>query len=198
MHVNWAWKYCTTMKTDLSYGPSRIFETFPFPQNVGQLAESELDEIGEKYHELRSLIMFKTKIGLTKTYNLFNKDDLTVEDIVKGSRQCQEDCKDAHKNILTLRNFHKQMDEKVISAYGWEDIKLAHDFYEVDYLPENDRIRYTISPDARKEILKRLLKLNHEIHEQEVKASLLAKEKTKKKKIKKKQKTGTPKQMEMF
>jgi len=38
------------------------------------------------------------------------------------------------------------------------------DFYEVDYLPENDRVRYTISPDARKEVLKRLLKLNHEIH----------------------------------
>jgi hypothetical protein len=33
-------------------------------------------------------------------------------------------------------------------------------------LPENDRVRYTISPNARKEILKCLLKLNHEIHEQ--------------------------------
>jgi len=38
-----------------------------------------------------------------------------------------------------------------------------------------------ISPDARKEVLKRLLKLNHEIHEQEVKAGLHAKGKTKKK-----------------
>lgn len=46
-------------------------------------------------------------------------------------------------------------------------IDLAHDFYEVDYLPENDRVRYTISPEARKEILKRLLLLNHEIHEKE-------------------------------
>jgi hypothetical protein len=64
------------------------------------------------------------------------------------------------------------MDETVLNAYGWEDINLAHDFYEVDYLPENDRVRYTISPDARKEILKRLLKLNHEIHEQQVKAGL--------------------------
>jgi hypothetical protein len=64
------------------------------------------------------------------------------------------------------------MDETVLKAYGWEDIDLAHDFYKVDYLPENDRVRYTISPDARKEVLKRLLKLNHEIHEQEVKASL--------------------------
>ncbi len=50
------------------------------------------------------------------------------------------------------------MDETVLNAYGWEDIELSHDFYEVDYLQENDRVRYTISPDAGKEVLKRLLK----------------------------------------
>ena len=44
--------------------------------------------------------------------------------------------------------------------------------YEVDYLPENDRVRFTISPESRKEVLKRLLKLNHEIHEKEVKENL--------------------------
>ena len=64
------------------------------------------------------------------------------------------------------------MDNAVLAAYGWTDLNLAHDFYEVDYLPENDRIRFTISPAARREVLKRLLKLNHEIHEQEVKAGL--------------------------
>ena len=68
-----------------------------------------------------------------------------------------------------------------LKAYGCEVIDLAHDFYEVDYLPENDRVRYTISPEAGKEVLKRLLKLNHEIHEQEVKAGLHIKGKTKKK-----------------
>jgi hypothetical protein len=84
--------------------------------------------------------------------------------------------------MLHLREFHKQMDETVLKAYGWTDINLAHDFYEVDYLPENGgRVRYTISTDARKEVLKRLLKLNHEIHEQEVKAGLHTKGKTKKK-----------------
>src|SRR5690606_5680857 len=47
------------------------------------------------------------------------------------------------------------------------DIQLRNDFYEVDYLPENDRVRYTIHPDARKEVLKRLLLLNHERFEEE-------------------------------
>ena len=90
------------------------------------------------------------------------------------------------------------MDETVLKAYSWEDINLAHDFYEVYYLPENDRVRYTISPDVRKEILKRLLKLNHEIHEQELKTGLHAKGITKKKKAKKKQKADSPLQMKLF
>ena len=94
---------------------------------------------------------------------------------------------------MHLRELNKQIDETVLRAYGWEDIDLAHDFYEVDYMPENDRVRYTISPDARKEVLKRLLKLNHEIHDQEVKAGLHAKGKTKKK-----QKADAPEQMKLF
>ena len=54
------------------------------------------------------------------------------------------------------------MDNAVLAAYGWSDIDLRHDFYEVDFLPENDRVRFTIHPDARREVLKRLLLLNHE------------------------------------
>ncbi len=57
-------------------------------------------------------------------------------------------------------------------------------FYEVDYFPENNRIRYTISPEVWKEILKRLLELNHKIHGEEVKAGLWEmKGKSKKKKV---------------
>jgi len=74
--------------------------------------------------------------------------------------------------IVKLRDLHVQMDQLVLEAYGWSDISLQHDFYEIDYLPENDRIRYTIHPNSRKEVLKRLLDLNHKIHEQEVKAGL--------------------------
>jgi hypothetical protein len=51
-------------------------------------------------------------------------------------------------------------------------VKLLHDFFDVDYLPENDRIRFTIHPDARKEVLKRLLQLNHQIFEQEAREGL--------------------------
>ena len=67
---------------------------------------------------------------------------------------------------------HVELDQAVLHAYGWDagganngsagPINLAHDFYEVETLPENDRVRYTISRAARKEVLKRLLALNHE------------------------------------
>ncbi len=57
------------------------------------------------------------------------------------------------------------------------DISGIQHFYEIDYRSENDRIRYTIHPDARKEVLKRLLELNHKIHEEEVKAGLCDKKK---------------------
>jgi hypothetical protein len=45
----------------------------------------------------------------------------------------------------------------------------------VDYLPENERDRFTIHPDTRKEVLKRLLELNHQIHEEEKASGLLDK-----------------------
>lgn len=98
---------------------------------------------------------------------------------------------EAIAGIVRLRELHVEMDNAVLDAYGWASdsehspaIQLRHDFFEVDYLPENDRIRFTIHPDARREVLKRLLELNHKIHEEEVKAGLWDKNKTKDKKCK--------------
>jgi hypothetical protein len=39
-------------------------------------------------------------------------------------------------------------------------------------------VRFTIHPDARKEVLKRLLELNHAVHAWEVANGLLAKKKS--------------------
>jgi hypothetical protein len=187
-NYNWAWKYCTTMKTDLNYTPSATFDTFPFSQNTDSEMKSELELIGEKYHEFRKQLMLKMQLGLTKTYTQFHNkqlsvinDELPEKEIEKKygketlnlwnhlrRTETTSSFNKAVEGIFDLRRLHKEMDETVLKAYGWTDVNLAHDFYEVDYLPENDRIRYTISPDARREILKRLLKLNHEIHEKEV------------------------------
>jgi len=232
-HFEWSWKNSSTMGSGLRYTPSSAYETFPFPQNLTPETEAELEQIGETYHEFRRQLMLKMQLGLTKTYNQFHNPQLTSEiassEIVsrkelqkkfgketvnlwshlqKTENTCSLD--EAITDIKHLRKLHKEMDEAVLKAYGWDGsevansevvnsdsthhslktthpkIDLAHDFYEVDYLPENDRVRYTISPDARKEVLKRLLLLNHEIYEQEVAQGLH--DKKKKAKAKKKPK----------
>jgi hypothetical protein len=65
------------------------------------------------------------------------------------------------------------MDLAVAAAYGWEDMAMEHGFYEVDYLPENDRVRYTISPGTWKEVIVWLHGLNREYHEEELAAGLV-------------------------
>jgi predicted transcriptional regulator len=45
---------------------------------------------------------------------------------------------------------------------------LDHGFHEVAYLPENDRVRFTISEPARVEVLRRLSELNRQRYKDEV------------------------------
>ncbi len=182
------------MKTDLIYQPSDVFETFPFPQNFILQQVQQLETIGETYHEHRRQLMLGMQLGLTKTYNLFHSNAITAQAVNEKDKQVAALQKhlekmantisfnEAIQGILKLRELHVQMDKAVLDAYDWNDIAIRHDFYEVDYLPEKDRIRYTINTDARKEVLKRLLELNHKIHEEEVKAGLWEKKKTSTKK----------------
>ncbi|MBN1233296.1 MAG: restriction endonuclease [Candidatus Coatesbacteria bacterium] len=176
----WVRKYSSTYGIVLRYSPTDCFENFPFPVLTPDM-ERTLEEIGKTYHEHRRQMMLKMKLGLTKTYNLFHDKDLTVEKVRQESKLEDEDISgSAYQDILKLRELHKNMDDKVLEAYGWTNVNLEHSFHEVDYLPEEDRIRYTISETARREILKRLLELNHKYHEEELK-SLPAKISRKKK-----------------
>jgi hypothetical protein len=195
IHKEWVSQYASALKSDIRYTSSDVYETFPFPKNINSQQENKLESIGEAYHEHRRQLMLGMQLGLTKTYNLFHSNDITATGVNEKDKQVMALQKhldktpntipfnEAIQGILKLRALHVQMDEAVLEAYGWSDIELRHNFYEVDYLPENDRIRYTIHPDARKEVLKRLLELNHKIHEEEVKAGVWEK-KTKGKKSK--------------
>jgi hypothetical protein len=62
----------------------------------------------------------------------------------------------------------------VRNAYGWQDLALGHGFFEVENRPEHDRVRFSISPAARAEILRRLLDLNLKRTEAEVPRSAWA------------------------
>jgi len=206
----WSWKFGTTLGAGtLVFTPVTIFETFPFLERLKPEIAQKTENVGKTYYNHRELLMIEIQLGLTKTYNLFHCKELLVvtanenkiEDKAFGKKFGKNSLflrkhlaktpgtisfNEAVDRLFKLRNLHVEMDNAVLDAYGWSDIQLRHDFYEVDYLPENDRVRYTIHPDARKEVLRRLLELNHKIHEEELKEASLTKiEKPKKSKAKK-------------
>jgi hypothetical protein len=148
IHFVWAEKYGNTLGSTFRYTPSKVFETFPIKTN------NSLYLLGKNLLEKRELFLNIYQIGLTSFYNKFHDSNIIDSD------------------ISVIRDIHKKIDVETIYNYGWNDIDLRHDFYEVDYLPENDRVRYTIHPEARKEVLKRLLQLNHERYAEEVVAGL--------------------------
>jgi hypothetical protein len=55
------------------------------------------------------------------------------------------------------------MDLAVRDAYGWGDLALEHGFHQT-----KQGLRYTISEAARREVLDRLLLLNHQRYAEEV------------------------------
>jgi hypothetical protein len=190
IHEVWARKYSMSLKQDLQYSPSDCFETFPFPAGLWQTANPALAAIGERYHEERRALMRQLWLGLTDLYNLFHQPALTPALVAKTSKQPDAIAAAGYQGILALRTRHHELDHAVLAAYGWGDLALGHDFHAIDTLPENDRIRYTISPSARKELLRRLLALNHERAATE--AAAVAVEKGKKKGGKGKKKEAVP------
>lgn len=161
LHEVWARKYSGSLKQDLRYSPSKCFDTFTFPSGLWQKADPTLAEIGERYHAHRRELMQSLWLGLTKTYNLFHARDLSVEMVAKVSKKDADTAAAGYDALLELRRLHVSLDSAVRDAYGWQDFDLEHDFHEVETLPENDRVRYTVSPAARREVLKRLLAENH-------------------------------------
>ncbi|QDV35685.1 hypothetical protein [Tautonia plasticadhaerens] len=83
--------------------------------------------------------------GLTDLYNRFHGPNESAAD------------------IQTLRDLHVEMDRAVAAAYGWSDFDLGHGFHET-----RQGTRFTLSEPARREVLARLLTLNHECHAEEV------------------------------
>lgn len=167
LHEVWARKYSGALETRLRYSPSDCFETFAFPTGLWQTESLVLAKSGEQYHEHRRQLMLQLWLGLTDIYNLFHSRGLSPELVARVSKKPADVARAGFDGLLELRRLHAALDNAVRDAYGWADLNLSHDFVEVETLPENDRVRYTISPAARKEVLKRLLALNQDRAKQE-------------------------------
>ena len=163
-HVEWAWKYASRMKFDMRYTPTDVFENFPFPQSKDESINNKIETIGMEYDRLRKQLLSDMKLGLTKFYNLYHNNDLVPLKKSEHKDESQKIEKHYVEQINSLRNLQIELDHILLEAYDWSDINLAHDFYEQNYLPEHDRIRFTIHPDSRTELLKRLLALNNSLN----------------------------------
>ena len=144
LHYAWAWNFCSTNLSLLNYSLSDGFETFPSPA-----LSMTLKEIGVTYYSHREAVMRSGNLGLTKVYNRFHDAHENSEDIAK------------------LRALHVDMDNAVAAAYGWSDVALGHGFHET-----KQGVRYTMSESARRNVLDRLLALNHQRYAEEVKVGL--------------------------
>jgi hypothetical protein len=144
LHLAWAFTYASSLKGDLRYSPTDVFENFPFPSKLGAI-----EKIGERYYTHRQGIMAARREGLTKTYNRVHDPNEHAEDIQR------------------LRELRVEMDNAVADAYGWSELSLEHGFHQTA-----QGLRFTISEEARREVLGRLLALNHERYAEEVAAGL--------------------------
>jgi len=154
IHVLWARR-----EGGLNLGPtptytvSGCFNTFPFPwseeshafaDTARRVAEG-LERVGERYHEQRRTRCAQRGYGFTEFYNEIH--DPAAQDQGLGS----------------FRNTISELASRVGLAYGWSNLNLGHDFHET-----KQGIRFTISEPARREVLDRLLELNHQRYAEEV------------------------------
>jgi hypothetical protein len=156
IHEVWARFFSTTLKDDLSYTPTLAVTPFVFPTPT-----EELDLIGQAYYEFRAGVMLRNDEGLTKTFNRFHDPSETSADIAE------------------LRRLHDTMDRVVLDAYGWQNIQPVCEFFPEFDEEESDedsrkkkRYRYRWPDEIRDEVLARLLVLNQQRYEEELRAGL--------------------------
>nr|WP_067297127.1 type IIL restriction-modification enzyme MmeI [Marinobacterium profundum] len=136
----WVHTQASTIGQGLRVTPSDCIETLPVVTIPGISGLASV----------RRQIFEHNRFGLTDLYNRFHNPGCNDQD------------------IKDLRELHREIDCIVASAYGWDNLDLGHGFHEVPYLPEHDRVRFTISESARVEVLRRLSELNRERYEEEV------------------------------
>lgn len=151
LHAVWAWDNCSRMKQDMRYTHGDIFETFPFPDGALYGANEALTELGKRYFHERSIYMVENDKGMTKFYNDLHDPTIITDE------------------IENLRKLQTELNHIVLHSYGFDDVELSQGFHDVAYLPEGKNTRFTISEEAREDLLYRLAMLNKAKHEAESK-----------------------------
>lgn len=149
LHESWVSKYGRLMKTDTGYSPSEAFCPFPLPYDPIDGSCESLASLAIQSDQLREQLRMRLNVGITECSLLTH--DMTNTD----------------RSVTGLRRIVQDIDVAVAATYGWDDLALDHGFHQT-----KQGIRFTISESARREVLKRLLKLNHERYAEEVEQGL--------------------------
>ena len=100
LHDVWARANGSTLKGDLRYTPSTVFETFPFPRPDDRQRE-RIASAAKSIIPLRRAACDAISAGLTKVYNLMDDG-----------------------GFVELKAAHRELDLAVADAYGWDSIML--------------------------------------------------------------------------
>jgi len=153
LHTEWVMAFGSSLETRPVYAPTDCFDTFPLPARSDALLRA-----AESLETRRSEYATQADIGFTDLYNSIHSQT------------------DKSESAEVLRRMTVAIDRSLVDAYQWSDLAgaLNHGFYASKWGE-----RFTIHPDARAEILARLLALNHQRYAEEVAAGLHDNGKTK-------------------
>ena len=167
IHSSWAWQTSSTMKADLNYSPSDVFETLARPTMTVRLTSA-----GETLDKVRASVMERRESGLTALYNDVHNEANHEADIAH-LREVHVEVDAAAREAYALDEERepqvREFEARIASAPlpSWREIDLCHGFHET---PQGTR--FTISPQARIDILDKLRALNYYRYDQEVKRGL--------------------------
>jgi hypothetical protein len=166
-HYWWAITNGSSIKGDLRYTPSDIYDKLAKPTLTDRM-----DRTGKQLDQLRRGVMDSRKIGLTTLYDRVHSEAVQDDDIVR-LREVHVEIDEAVREAYALDEERepgiRAYEAKVASAPlpSWREIELGHGFHET-----RQGVRFTISAQARADVLDKLLALNHYRYEQEVKQGL--------------------------
>jgi hypothetical protein len=136
IHEAWSWARCSTLKSDLRYTNTTIFETFPFPLtdctdpfagNAEPTAREllakydprtvpdtdsarQLSSVAEELYEKRQAACKTLGLGLTKLYNF-----------IKGKQKLTDLRADHQEIVKELQSLHEALNTAACRCYGWPD-----------------------------------------------------------------------------
>ena len=96
LHDTWAWANGSTLKGDLRYTSSTVFQTFPFPQPIDS-QRTRVSDSAQQILRLRRDACDSMGAGLTKVYNLLDEGGFSE-----------------------LKAAHRELDLAVMDAYGFD------------------------------------------------------------------------------